>query len=239
MPQNKKLSLRAQCRRRGFSMVELLVAVAIVGILSSLAVGAFGKVRDQARTAVTISNLKQLQAANSAFASDNDGFFVKAFDGGSWGDGWKGNQNFLSYLERSGRNGWTDPSKVVRSGFPQVNSLIAYSIPKSTVNGAPIQYWESGPLRLRAIQLERPASTIAFIDANDWWVNPGGWNSWSSIARNDGTNRNGDALVAYRNNGKAAAVTFAGNVVLLQRSELNPSTPEGAWRWYYNGRQWN
>lgn len=187
-------------------------------------------------TNVTLSNLKQLQTANMAYAADNNGLYLKSFNAGSWQDGWRGNADFLHYIGRSGTDGWNKPSKLVRSGFPQTNALIAYNVSRAPGPTGTINYWQSGPLQLRQSQLEKPSTTIAFIDANDWWVDPGSWNTWKSAKINDGNPKSGNSLVAYRNSGKAAAVAFSGNAVLLSRAELNVSTPEGKWRWYFDGK---
>jgi prepilin-type N-terminal cleavage/methylation domain-containing protein len=219
-----------------FTLIELLSVISIIGILVALSVAGIGKFRDNARTSVTLSNLKQLQAANMAYAADNNGLYVKAFNGGTWEDGWRGNADFLNYIGRAGTDGWSNPSKIVRSGFPQANALIAYNIPRAPGPSGVINYWQSGPMQLRQSNLERPSTTIAFIDANDWWVDPGKWNTWTSAKTNDGKPKSGAALVAYRNAGKAAAVTFAGNAVLLGRADMNVSTPEGKWRWYFDGK---
>jgi prepilin-type N-terminal cleavage/methylation domain-containing protein len=221
---------------KAFTLIELLSVISIFGILVALSFAGIGKFRDKALTSVTLSNLKQLQTANLAYAADNNGQFLKSFNGGSWSDGWRGNADFLNYIGRGGTDGWANPSKLVRSGFPQANALIAYNIPRAPGSNGVINYWQSGPLQLRQSNLEKPTKTIAFIDANDWWVDPGNWNTWKSSKINDGNPKSGSALVAYRNGGKAAAVTFAGNAVLLDRTELNVSTPEGKWRWYFDGK---
>jgi prepilin-type N-terminal cleavage/methylation domain-containing protein len=49
-----------------FTLIELLSVISIFGILVALTVAGIGKFRDNARTSVTLSNLKQLQSANTA-----------------------------------------------------------------------------------------------------------------------------------------------------------------------------
>ena len=50
-------------RRTGFTLVELIVAIAVVGILAALLFPALERSRDAARTAACASNLRQLEAA--------------------------------------------------------------------------------------------------------------------------------------------------------------------------------
>jgi hypothetical protein len=193
----------------------------------------------KARTTTTVSHLKQLQVANSCYAADNDGWYVTNFEGG-WNHPWKANRSFLEYLGWKGTDPWAEASKVTRSGFPEPMSVIAYNIVKAPrPGGGSAHYWENHAMRLRQNHVAQPTSMIAFADANDWWMAPEAWNNWQSRERNDKDHSAGGAMTAYRNAGKAAAITFAGNVVMLDRSEMNPATPEGARRWYYNGRKWN
>lgn len=57
-------------RRTGFSLVELLVALAVLGILSALVVTGMGRVGYQARESQSTSNIRQLAQANLLYAAD-------------------------------------------------------------------------------------------------------------------------------------------------------------------------
>ncbi len=59
----------------GFTLVELLVVIAIIALLMSVLMPALARVRKQAKTALCLSNLKQLAACFSMYANENDGFF--------------------------------------------------------------------------------------------------------------------------------------------------------------------
>jgi prepilin-type N-terminal cleavage/methylation domain-containing protein len=59
--------------QNGFSLIEILVVVAILAILVALAVPAVGRAVDRAGTADDIHKLKQIGAGMSAFAADNSG----------------------------------------------------------------------------------------------------------------------------------------------------------------------
>ena len=58
---------------RGFTIGELLVAITIMVVLVVLAFGAIGKVRESARQSIAMTSLKQVGAANLAYAAENNG----------------------------------------------------------------------------------------------------------------------------------------------------------------------
>ncbi len=65
---NKRLN------KAGFTLIELLVVVAIIGLLSTLAVVALGAARVKARDAKRLSDLKQLQTALELHYADNNAY---------------------------------------------------------------------------------------------------------------------------------------------------------------------
>jgi len=62
-------------RRRGFSLIELLVVVAIIAILASLLFPVFAAVRQKGRAAVCQSNLRQIATAFEMYLQDWDGCY--------------------------------------------------------------------------------------------------------------------------------------------------------------------
>ncbi len=58
--------------RRAFSLVELLVAIAIVGILAALLFPVFSSAKSAAKKASCTSNLRQLGAASFLYMADAD-----------------------------------------------------------------------------------------------------------------------------------------------------------------------
>ncbi len=59
--------------RKGFTLVEIMIVVAIIGLLAAIAVPAFIKARNTARRNACINNLRQISAAKDEYALEYGG----------------------------------------------------------------------------------------------------------------------------------------------------------------------
>jgi len=85
----------------GFTLVELLVVVAIIALLAAILFPVFGRAREKARQTTCISNLKQLGMAFAMYTQDYDESYP-------WGNqGWAGH---LVYPYVKNKNVFTCPS---------------------------------------------------------------------------------------------------------------------------------
>ena len=72
-----RLRRRPQTRRRTrFTLIELLVVVAIIAVLASLLLPALTRVRETARRAACMNNLRQLVVSMNLYADDHNGWML-------------------------------------------------------------------------------------------------------------------------------------------------------------------
>lgn len=57
-------------RRKGFTLVEIMIVVLIIGILLAIAVPNFMKARDSSRAKTCVANLRQIEAAKEQAAME-------------------------------------------------------------------------------------------------------------------------------------------------------------------------
>src|SRR5215211_2030204 len=57
--------------RKGFTLVEIMIVVLIIGILMAIAVPNFIKARESSRRNSCVANLKQIDSAKEQWAMDN------------------------------------------------------------------------------------------------------------------------------------------------------------------------
>ncbi len=66
-------------RRKYFTLVELLVVIAVIAVLASMLLPALHRARERARGARCISNLRQMGVASGEYLADYDGCHVPAY----------------------------------------------------------------------------------------------------------------------------------------------------------------
>ncbi len=80
--------------KRAFTLIELMVVIAIIGILSSIVMVSLGSARAKARDSQRISDLKNLQLTLSEYYNDNNTYpvtFTNALAPGVLDNSWHGN----------------------------------------------------------------------------------------------------------------------------------------------------
>ena len=77
-----------ETRKRGFTLVELLVVISIISAIMAITLPAFSRVRRQARTMLSMNNQRQITSAMNLFASDNDDRYPESVATIGFGNNW-------------------------------------------------------------------------------------------------------------------------------------------------------
>jgi prepilin-type N-terminal cleavage/methylation domain-containing protein len=66
-------------KKQGFTLVEIMIVVAIIGLLAAIAIPSFLKARDSARRTACINNLRNIDGAKDQYALENGGGEIDIF----------------------------------------------------------------------------------------------------------------------------------------------------------------
>src|SRR5689334_2010807 len=82
---NRSLNMRiaSPSRRRGFTLVELLVVIGIIAVLIGILIPTLSRARESARRAQCASNLRQFYNADQMYLIQNGGWHLPAYWGPS------------------------------------------------------------------------------------------------------------------------------------------------------------
>ncbi len=136
-------------KKRAFTLIELLVVISIISMLMAILLPAFGRVRRQARSLVSMSNQKQVTSAVNFFASDNDEKYPESVATIGFGNNWN----------------WSDPTKLTgnRRRSPGLHRAMSEYL-RSYIADASIMYCPNAPQKYKYLQ--------EAWDAGDNWDNP-------------------------------------------------------------------
>lgn len=227
-----KLRSRKAERWRGFTLVELLAVIAIVGILATLIFVALGRSRDQARKAQCGSQLRQLFQAITLYTGENKQLYPPCFSAAPasvldpaiptssyywWYSALSGSSKESPLADKAGgiaslhdiaicplnRTDAAQPNAGGLNGFPYV---VNYNVMATT--GFPLK---------RVSDIARPGSTVMMMDsvAGTVW-GPGFVNTTAGWAR-----------VSESHGGRVNILWCDGHVSAQSKSELTDASVLG------------
>jgi len=206
-----------------FTIVEILVVVAIIGVLVAVALPIFSGVQQRAQIAKTLNNLKQLYQANRLHAAEYNGFFVphnSAAEGA-----WLNNDRFKSYIYEDDHNAWDDWPSIFKTASPDANT---YATPDGVISkmslglsvGWDNNHWEQDKA-FRSYQADEHPQMVMFADGASHTIR-GLLAEGSAEERDESQNNFGH--VAFRYGGKACVIQMGGSAVALTKEELLPES---------------
>jgi prepilin-type N-terminal cleavage/methylation domain-containing protein/prepilin-type processing-associated H-X9-DG protein len=157
-------------RQSGFSLLELLVVVALLSLLAGILLPVYANSREKARQSACFSNMKQLALAQMLYIQDWDErlphwYYSVTKPDGTW-------VRFLFWVEffrpyTKGEGVFFDPSFTWPNGAPPANIIAHYCMftwgPAGNGSAAePYWRWAGPPLVLA--QIVRPSETFTITD---------------------------------------------------------------------------
>jgi prepilin-type N-terminal cleavage/methylation domain-containing protein/prepilin-type processing-associated H-X9-DG protein len=173
--------------RRGFTLIEILVVIAIIAILAAILFPVFSRARAKARQANCLSNLRQLGTAIEMYTTDYDERYPGA-PNGNGGSGQYGGWVWYAQFGQPGP-GYFD---VTRGGlYPYTKNAQIYSCPDDR-SGSGCSYELNGWLRWQSIAIvPKPSETLLLIPEDDHGTANDGYfdvpaGDWPRRNHNDG-----------------------------------------------------
>lgn len=178
-------------RRRGFTLIEILVVIGIIVLLSAILFPVFSRARESARSKSCLSNLKQLGLAFQQYTKDAGRRYPGAAPYQKWGNGghWVGGttdaglaENVYPYDLKTSNHANVEAGSI----FPYVRSVSVFSCPSNKYRDEKkVTYSMNCAIGgMHDVRMRVPSDIILLVDEshnNDGFFYTGSTNSTDAI----------------------------------------------------------
>jgi prepilin-type N-terminal cleavage/methylation domain-containing protein/prepilin-type processing-associated H-X9-DG protein len=152
-------------RRRGFTLVELLVVLAIVAILAAILFPVFSRAREKARQISCLSNLRQQGMAIAMYAQDYEAF--PPFSYVTHGQPFRWYDHLFAYTRNAQL--FVCPTVPRKFAFGQAGRNMAYGYNYQYLGNSRANCWN---VPVTESQIQTPSHTIAIADSRGTGTRP-------------------------------------------------------------------
>lgn len=233
-----KLTPRSSLRSLGFTLMEILVVIAIILVLAAIAFPVYATVQNRANKAFAMNNMKQLGSASGAYTSQNDGL-LPAEDS-------KGTDNWASAALPENAKAWYNALPVLLNHksvaqyasnpqayyskenllfltgakYPESEKKLVAPLFAIAINTKLQRKDETGEKSARLSQITNPARTVLFLEQGI----KGEDKAMKQQPKYDGSPKGSAKSFVARYNGQGALCFVDGHVDFVEGKDILTET---------------